>query len=152
MRLGIADVDRALKQFERVIKRLSRLKTADNAESKKRTGATAQIFLRQRVIRTVGKACIIDPGDTWIAAQKFGGAAPILDMTFDAQRHSLDSLQQQEGRKRRQHGAGGALIHAAAAGDIRRFAEVLGVAPWIERLLGSVREICWSGEASICFS
>jgi hypothetical protein len=78
------------------------------------------------VIRTVGKACIIDPGDTWIAAQKFGGAAPILDMTFDAQRHSLDSLQQ-EGRKRRQHGAGGALIHAAAAGDIRRFAEVLGV-------------------------
>src|ERR1700722_17965843 len=112
-RLGVTHVDQALKQLESVVKRLSRLNAADNAERKKRTGTAIKIFLRELVIRTVGKASIIDPGNARIAAQKFGGAACVLDMPLDAERHGLASLEQQKGRKRRQHGAGGALIHAA---------------------------------------
>ena len=84
-------------------------------------------LLRQRVIGIVGKAGVIDPCDARIVAQEFGDAARILDMALDAQRHRLDALQQQEGRQRRQHGAGGALIDAAAARDIGGRAEMLGV-------------------------
>ena len=57
-------------------------------------------------------------------------------MPLDAQRHRLDPLQQQERAERRQHGAGRALIDAAAARDIGGVAEMLGVD---EAVIGVVR-------------
>ena len=95
-RLGVADIDQPLEQFERVVERLAGFEPAVDAEGQQRAGAAAEIFLRQSVIRVVGEAGVIDPGDARIVAQKFGDAARILDMTLDAQRHRLDALQQQE--------------------------------------------------------
>ena len=126
-RLGIAHIDQPLEQLERVVERLARLEPADDAEGQERASAAVEIFPRQSVIGIIGKAGVIDPFDPRIAAQEFGDAARILDVALDAQRHRFDALQQQEGRQRRQHGAGGALIDAAAAGDIGGLAEMLRV-------------------------
>jgi hypothetical protein len=62
-----------------------------------------------------------------IAAQEFGDATTVFDVALEAQSDCLDALQQQERRQRRQYGAGGALIDAAAPRDIGGRAEMLGV-------------------------
>ncbi len=62
-----------------------------------RTGAAAEIFIRQRVIGIVGKARVIDPLDLRMLPQIFGDPACVLDVAFDPQRDRFDTLQQQEG-------------------------------------------------------
>ena len=126
-RLGVAEIDQPLEQLQRVVKVLARVQPADDAERHQRARAAAEIFLRQRVIGIVGEAGVVDPGDARIVAQEFGDAARVLDVALDAQRHRLDALQQQERGQRRDHGAGRALIDAAATGDVGAFAEMLGV-------------------------
>ena len=59
-------------------------------------------------------------------------------MALDPQRHRLDALQQQEGAERRQHGAGRALVHAAAARDVGACSEMLGVDEPVVRGIGLV--------------
>ena len=126
-RLGVAHIHQPLEQFQRVVKILGRLQPADDTESQQRAGVAAKIFLRQLVIGIIGKAGVIDPGHAAVLAQKFSNAARVLDVALDAQCHRLDALKQQEGGERRQHGAGGALIDAAAARDIGAGAEMLGI-------------------------
>ena len=86
--------------------------------AEERAGAAAEIFARQRVIGVVGEAGVVDPRHPRVAAQKFGGAARVFDVTLDAQGDGLDPLQQQESGERREHRAGRALIDAAAARDV----------------------------------
>ena len=124
-RLGIAHIDQPLEQLERVVERLARFEAADDAEGQERASAPAEIFPRQSVIGIIGKAGVVDPFDPRIAAQEFGNAPRVLDVALDAQRHRFDALQQQEGRQRRQHGAGGALIDAAAARNVGGGTEVV---------------------------
>ena len=89
--------------------------------------ARAEVLVRERVIGAVGEAGVVDPYHARVAAQEFGGAARVLDVALDAQGDGLDSLQQQKGGERREHGARRALIDAAAARDIGGVAEMLGV-------------------------
>src|SRR5262249_62331866 len=59
--------------------------------------------------------------------KEFSDASCVLDVTFDPQRHGFDSLKQQEGGERRQHGSGRALIHAAAPCDVGGAAEMIRI-------------------------
>jgi hypothetical protein len=81
-RLGVTHIDQPLEQFQRVVERLSGIEAAGNAESQKRAGSPVQIFLRQRVIGIVGETGIVDPCDSRIAAQEFGDAACVRDVTI----------------------------------------------------------------------
>src|SRR5581483_1378202 len=109
-RLGVADIDEAGDQLQRVVESLARLHAALDAEGEQRGGVAVQILLHQRVIGAIGQARIIDPGDARILAQEFGDLARVLDMALDAQRHRLDALQQHESVERRQHRTHGPLI------------------------------------------
>ncbi len=124
-RARVADIDEPLDQAERIVKRLGRLEAALDAESEQRRRAAAEVFLRQRVIRAVREAGVVDPGDARVGAQEIGDAAAVFDMALHAQRDGLDALQQQERAHRREHRAGGALIDAARARDIGLGAETL---------------------------
>ena len=97
------------------------------AEGEQRAGAAAEILVGKAAIGAVRKAGIVDPGDARIVTQEFSDLAGILDMPLDAQRDRLDALQQQKGAQRRQHRSDRALIDAAAARDIGRRPEMLGV-------------------------
>ena len=54
-RLGVAHIDQPLEQLERVVEALAGVKPAGDAEGQQRTGAAAEIFVRQRVIGIVGE-------------------------------------------------------------------------------------------------
>src|SRR5690242_9112105 len=84
-RLGVAHIDQPLDQLERIVKFLARFETAGDAEREERAGMAAEILARQRVIGVVGKAGVVDPRHARVAAQKFGGAARVFDVTLDAQ-------------------------------------------------------------------
>ncbi len=137
-RLGVTHIDQPLEQLQRVVKILRRLEPADDTEGQQRAGAAAEIFLRQLMIGIVGEAGVIDPGHAAVLTQKFGDAAGVFDVALDAQRHRLDALQQQKRGQRRQHGAGGALIDAAAARDIGAGAEMLRVDQTVVRRVALV--------------
>ena len=95
-RFGIAHIDQPLEQLECVVKPLSGLQSACNAKGHQRARASAKIFLRQRVIKVVSEAGVINPRHTRIAVEEFGDAAAVLNVTLDAQCHRLDPLQQEK--------------------------------------------------------
>ena len=86
--------------------------------------ASAEIFLRQREMRIFGEAEIVDPVDPSVSTQEFCDAPRILNVTLDAQRQSLQPLQDEETIEGRESCAAVALMHSAAARDIRRSAEL----------------------------
>src|SRR5581483_10099754 len=125
--LRIADIDEPCDQLQRVVESLAGFQAALDSEGKKRGSPAIEIFRDQRTVWAVAEARVVDPIDARIIAEEFSDLSGVLDVAFDAERNRFDSLQQQEGVERRQHGAHGALVDAARALDIRRCAETLGV-------------------------
>ncbi len=99
-RLGVAHVDQAFDDAQRVVETLCAFKSAAHAEREKRATDAAKVFLRQRVLRAIVKASIIHPIDPWIVAKKFCNFVRILDVALDAERNSFDALEEQEGIER----------------------------------------------------
>ena len=95
-RLRVAYIDEPRDQLQRIIEGLAGLKAAIDAEREQRRCIAVKLFLDQRVVWALRKAGIVDPFDARIIAQEIGDLAGVLDMTFDAKRHGLDPLQQQE--------------------------------------------------------
>ena len=126
-RAGVADIDEALHEAQRVVERLAALEATDDAESEQRRGLAAEVATRERVIGAVREPSVIDPGDALVATQEFGDGAGVGDMALHAQRHRFDALKDQERVERRQHRAGRTLIDAAGAGDVGRGAIALVV-------------------------
>src|ERR1700716_2919093 len=137
-RFRVAHVDQALEQPEGVVEPLAGRKATRDPEGQQRAGPAAEIFLRQRVVGTVGKSGIPDPVDPGVVAQEFGDAPRILDVALHPQRDRLDALQQQEGAERREHRAGCALIDAARARDIGGLAEMIDIDQAVIRGVGPV--------------
>src|ERR1700758_1734330 len=126
-RSRVAQVDQPYNQVQFVVKANSGVVSATNPESHQRTGAPAQIFLRQRVIWAFRKAGVIYPFHARIVAQEFRDALGIFHVSIDAQRYRFDSLQQQESAQRREHRPERSLAYAAATRYIRRAPKMLGV-------------------------
>ncbi|MGY4328888.1 hypothetical protein ACVWWG_003305 [Bradyrhizobium sp. LB7.2] len=126
-RLGIADIDQARDQLQRIVEGLSCFHAALDAKGEQRGRVAVEIFLHQRIIGTVRETGVVDPGDARVLTQEFGDLAGILAVALHAQRHGLDALDQQEGVERRQHRTHGALIDAPRALDIGSAAEALGI-------------------------
>src|ERR1700761_7799032 len=77
-RLRVADVHQAFDEPERIVEPLSALIAAHDAEGEQRAGAAAEILSGERMIRAVGKADIVDPGDAGVAAQILRDTAAVL--------------------------------------------------------------------------
>jgi|HubBroStandDraft_4_1064222.scaffolds.fasta_scaffold250821_2 hypothetical protein len=95
-RLGVANIDQPLDETERVVEPLAGIEPSFYAERQQRGGAAAQIAPRERVVWTVAKSSVVDPGDARIIAQEVRDLASILDVPFDPQRERLDALEQEE--------------------------------------------------------
>ena len=119
-RLGVAQVHQPGNELERIVEADGGCVAPLDAQCQQRAALPAQVLLRQCMVRTVGKAGVLDPGHARVAAQEFGHFAAVLHVALDAQRRGLDSLQQQERAERREYGSHRALIPAAAAGDVGR--------------------------------
>ncbi len=126
-RFAVADIEQALEQPERVMETLARLETAFDAEGEERGPASAQIFLRQRVVGIVHMAGIAAPFDARMRPQERCDPRRVLDVALHAQRQRLDALQQHERAHRREHRASVALADGAAARDVGASAVLLGV-------------------------
>jgi len=135
-RFGVAEIDEAFEELEGVVEFFGSFKSALDAEGENRAGATVEIFLGELVVRGIGGAGVIDPGDASVVGEEFGDAAAIFHVTFDAERDGLDALQEQEGAERGKSGASGAEVNAAAARDVSSFLEMFHVN---EAVIGGVR-------------
>src|SRR5215469_16890417 len=124
---GVADVDDTLDQTKRIIELFGGLEAAFNSERHQRAAASAQIFLRQGVMRVIFETGVLDPFDPGIAAKKFGDAPAIFEMALETQGNGFDSLQQQKSIKRRERRARRPRAYAAAATDVRGVLEMIGV-------------------------
>src|ERR1019366_6807515 len=117
-RLGVADIDQPLEQFECVVELFTGLQAADDTEGQQRTGVAAKVLLGERVVRIVWETRVGDPLDPRVLAQKLGYPLAILDVALDAQRKRLDTLQQKESAQRCQDRTGCALTNAATPRNV----------------------------------
>src|SRR5580693_4472670 len=84
-RFGVAHVDHALEKLHGVETFYTGFETAFDAEGKQGGASIAHVALGHGVERAIGKAGVIDPGDLFMAAQKFGDLARVGDVALDAQ-------------------------------------------------------------------
>src|SRR6185437_9394855 len=89
---GVADIDDALDELQRIVEALGRRMAAADAESEQRRRPPAEIFVGERVIAMILEARIFDPGDARVLAQREGDAPRVGDMALDAQRNRLYAL------------------------------------------------------------
>src|SRR5579863_5402148 len=124
-RLGVAHIDHALKEPQRVETFRSRFESAFYTEGQKRAALITKIFLGHGIERIVGESRVVHPLHIRMNAEKFRNLFCIFDMALDTQGHGFHSLQKQESVERRESRAGIALADGAAARDVSGFAELL---------------------------
>src|SRR5215472_12780018 len=122
-RLRIPPVHHPLEQLESVEALPAALIAAFYPKRHQRTEVVAQIAVRHRIEWTIGKTRIIHPLNHGMSAEKLGHLAGIFHVPFHAERHGLNSLQEQKAVKRRQRRPGVSLAHGSAAGDESRVAK-----------------------------
>src|ERR1700690_2013572 len=114
---GVAHVDHPLEEAERIKALPAALVAAFHSKSQQRAEVRAQIPMRHRIERIVGKADIVDPIDHGMSAQKFRDLACVLYVALHAEGQALNSLQKEKSVKWRERGAGISLADGAAARD-----------------------------------
>ena len=124
---GVAHIDHALEQRERIEALHALLEAALQAEGEQGTGALAEIPVSHGIERAIGKSRVIHPGHAGVIAQKLRDLAGVLHVAFDAKGHGLDALKQQETVEGRERGAGVALRDGAAARDVGGGSIMFGV-------------------------
>src|SRR5215472_8318072 len=82
-RLGIAQVDEPLDEFERIVEFLGGYEASLDPESHQRTGAAAQIFLCKSIVKAVWEARVVDPIDSGMPAQEFGDGFAVFRVALD---------------------------------------------------------------------
>jgi hypothetical protein len=85
------------------------------------------VFLDQRMVGMVGQAGVIHPAHLGVALEVVRHRQRVLADAVHAQGEGFDALQDQEGIEGRDRRAGVAQRHDAAAADVGRGAEGLGV-------------------------
>ena len=130
-RLGVADVDQAREQPERVEEARAggtRIGVAAlEAEAQDARGPPAHLALRQGVVRVVGQPGIAHPLDLGMALQELRQRQAVLAGAVHAQRQGFDALQRQPGVERRNGRAHVAQRHNAGAANVGGGAQGLGV-------------------------
>ena len=116
-RAGVADIDQSFDKLERIVEFLGGLETACDAESEQRGSPPTKILARERVVRAIAEAGVVDPRDAGVDVQKLRNLACIFDVALHAERNRFNAQQNQEGAHGRQNCTGGALIDAARSGD-----------------------------------
>ena len=124
-RFNVGDIGKQGENFKVVNEFLRGLRSAFNLESKNRNAAVREVFFIKRVIGMIFKRGVIDFIDVGIFRQEVDDLQRVLDVALDAQRQSLNALQQNECAQRRDGGAGVAQQDRSNVGDERRRAECL---------------------------
>ena len=128
-RLGVADVDQAREQVQRVLEaatsgnRVGRFQ----AEADDAGGTPAHQLLRQRVVAVVRQAGVVDPGHLGMLLQVLGNRQCVVADAVHAQRQRFHALQDQEGAHRAQRRAHVAQRHHARAADVGGCSQCLGI-------------------------
>ena len=126
-RLGVTDVDQAQDHLQGIDEPGTGLFAALDAEAQDAGGLAARDLLAHHVIRAVGQTRVADPLHLRMLLQMFGHALRILAMPLHAQSQRFEALHDQEGIQRRDGRTHVAQRHDAAAADIGRRSECLGV-------------------------
>src|ERR1700720_4193584 len=100
-RFGVAHVDHALEQTQRIKTFYARIEPTLHSECQQRTTSRAQISFSHWIQWTIRKPGVIDPGHAAMVAKEFGYLSGIFNMAFNSERHGLNPLQQQETNERR---------------------------------------------------
>src|SRR6516165_6688733 len=69
-RLGVAKIDEALDELQRIVERTPAVESTPHAERHQRTGATLEILLCQRIIAVFREPDIVDPRHHGMIAQE----------------------------------------------------------------------------------
>src|SRR5450830_843955 len=126
-RLGIADIDQACKQLQRILKLRAAGQAAFDTEGQNAGWLAVEIFLRQRVIGMIFKSGIVDPIDLRMLLQILGHSQSVGSNSVQAQGQRLDALQDQKAVERRKRRAGVAQGDHARTADVGRFAQRFGI-------------------------
>jgi hypothetical protein len=105
----------------------ARVPAALDAKGEDARGAPAHVFPYQRVVLVIRQAGVVHPGHLLVALEELGDLERVLANAFDAQRHRLDSLQDQEGVEGADRRAHVAQRHDTGATDERCRSQRLGV-------------------------
>ena len=95
-RLGIANIDQAFENLERIIEFDAGVKATFDAESQQSRGTSTGVFLRQIIIRRARQTGVMNPSDLTVTFQMFRHGHCIVYVTFHAQRQTLQALQDQK--------------------------------------------------------
>src|ERR1700733_1569688 len=93
---GISNVDKPFDEPECIVKSPGLLIASPKLESHERTRHSTEILLCKRMMRVVGKACIIDVFDTGQRTQMLRHPSSVRDMSLDADRDCFNPLQQEK--------------------------------------------------------
>ena len=100
-RLGVADIDQAHHQLQRVDEARASLLPALDAEGEDRRRLAAEIALGQFVLGVIGQAGVFHPGHLRVALQVLRDFQRVLGVPFHAQGQGFQALQDEEGIERR---------------------------------------------------
>ncbi len=138
--LGVADVDQAHHQLQRVDEARAGGAAALDAEGQARRRAAPQVAPGQGVLGVVGEAGVFHPGHLRMLLQVAGYGEGVVAVALHAQRQGLQALQDEEGVERRERRAHVAQRHHPAAADEGGGAEGLGVGHAVVGRIGRVQQ------------
>src|SRR5580704_14788230 len=84
-RAGVADIDQSFDKLERIVEHLGGLETACDAEGEQRGSPPAEILARERVVRAIAEAGVVNPRDAGVGVQKLCNLTCIFDVALHAE-------------------------------------------------------------------